>query len=398
MDLHYGSHTDHLHQQHQSAPLPAPAIPKPLGEVEEESAKPRPFFPLSLPNGTHKNHRQEPPPPLAWSRPRGRHECRKNHVVYRECMKNHAAPLGGHALDGCGEFIPSPASNPSTPASLTCAACGCHRNFHRRLLHSDEREEGVLEERDDDVEGHSRSPPPPGKGAGFNQYSSSAPHMLMVLSAGYHGTPVRPSGSPPVVAGTVSAGTPTGVVARTSVGKRFRTKFSPEQKARMQEVCEQLGWRMQRRDDALVEKRCQEIGVSRGVFKVWMHNNKHAFVGGLSSRRGGGGSGGGSTADHATSCGEGGGGGGSCVVSVNGDSGNGGSIGHAVDGSPVSSGVCEYLCAACSPGVWGRCYSAHAPTDTCLCMRVFEADVGRGRRDLFWAGCSKLAEWEDVIK
>lgn len=25
-------------------------------------------------------------------------------VIYRECLKNHAASLGGHAVDGCGEF------------------------------------------------------------------------------------------------------------------------------------------------------------------------------------------------------------------------------------------------------------------------------------------------------
>uniref|UniRef100_A0A0D3H0N3 ZF-HD dimerization-type domain-containing protein n=1 Tax=Oryza barthii TaxID=65489 RepID=A0A0D3H0N3_9ORYZ len=54
-------------------------------------------------------------------------------AVYRECLKNHAASLGGHAVDGCGEFMPSPAADAADPASLKCAACGCHRNFHRRL-------------------------------------------------------------------------------------------------------------------------------------------------------------------------------------------------------------------------------------------------------------------------
>ncbi|CAH8260575.1 unnamed protein product [Arabidopsis lyrata] len=28
--------------------------------------------------------------------------------------------------------MPSPSSTPSDPTSLKCAACGCHRNFHRR--------------------------------------------------------------------------------------------------------------------------------------------------------------------------------------------------------------------------------------------------------------------------
>jgi ZF-HD homeobox protein with Cys/His-rich dimerization domain len=53
---------------------------------------------------------------------------------YRECLKNHAACMGGHALDGCGEFMPSLEVNHADPSSLKCAACGCHRNFHRRLL------------------------------------------------------------------------------------------------------------------------------------------------------------------------------------------------------------------------------------------------------------------------
>ncbi|KAG6396051.1 hypothetical protein SASPL_142189 [Salvia splendens] len=53
-------------------------------------------------------------------------------VTYKECLKNHAAALGGHAVDGCGEFMPAPASDPALPTSLKCAACNCHRNFHRR--------------------------------------------------------------------------------------------------------------------------------------------------------------------------------------------------------------------------------------------------------------------------
>ncbi|XP_078444109.1 zinc-finger homeodomain protein 10-like [Wolffia australiana] len=191
--------------------------------------------------------------------------------VYRECMKNHAAAMGGHALDGCGEFMPSPAALPSDPSSLTCAACGCHRNFHRRVVPADpvlhfprlhhqhhhphqdrldDDEEGG-EAVDDDEEGLSTPPPPPPPPQFY-----SAPHMLMALSAGVPGP-----------------------------RKRFRTKFSAEQKEKMQELSEKLGWRMQKRDDAMVEQCCREIGVSRGVFKVWMHNNKHNFVGGPSSRR-----------------------------------------------------------------------------------------------------------------
>lgn len=41
---------------------------------------------------------------------------------------------------------------------------------------------------------------------------------------------------------------------------------------------EKLGWKMQKSDDGLVQKFCNDIGVSRGVFKVWMHNNKNSSL------------------------------------------------------------------------------------------------------------------------
>ncbi|KAG5527517.1 hypothetical protein RHGRI_028427 [Rhododendron griersonianum] len=51
-------------------------------------------------------------------------------VRYAECQKNHAASIGGYAVDGCREFIAS--GEEGTAGALACAACGCHRNFHRR--------------------------------------------------------------------------------------------------------------------------------------------------------------------------------------------------------------------------------------------------------------------------
>ncbi|XP_038680403.1 mini zinc finger protein 3-like [Tripterygium wilfordii] len=60
-------------------------------------------------------------------------------VKYRECQKNHAANIGGYAVDGCMEFMAS--GEEGINGVLTCAACGCHRNFHRR----DEETEVVCE-------------------------------------------------------------------------------------------------------------------------------------------------------------------------------------------------------------------------------------------------------------
>ncbi|KAG6774129.1 hypothetical protein POTOM_021478 [Populus tomentosa] len=55
---------------------------------------------------------------------------RKSSIRYRECQKNHAVGIGGHALDGCGEFMA--AGEEGTLDALKCAACNCHRNFHRK--------------------------------------------------------------------------------------------------------------------------------------------------------------------------------------------------------------------------------------------------------------------------
>ncbi|KAL4362281.1 hypothetical protein GQ457_04G036550 [Hibiscus cannabinus] len=56
-------------------------------------------------------------------------------VRYGECQKNHAANIGGYAVDGCREFMAS--DTEGTTGALTCAACGCHRNFHRREVETE---------------------------------------------------------------------------------------------------------------------------------------------------------------------------------------------------------------------------------------------------------------------
>lgn len=48
---------------------------------------------------------------------------------YKECRKNHAAHMGKYAVDGCCEFMA--AGEEGSAAALTCAACMCHRNFHK---------------------------------------------------------------------------------------------------------------------------------------------------------------------------------------------------------------------------------------------------------------------------
>ncbi|CAH8357348.1 unnamed protein product [Eruca vesicaria subsp. sativa] len=55
-----------------------------------------------------------------------------SNVRYVECQKNHAANIGGYAVDGCREFMAS-----GGEGTLTCAACGCHRNFHRKEVETE---------------------------------------------------------------------------------------------------------------------------------------------------------------------------------------------------------------------------------------------------------------------
>ncbi|XP_022872076.1 zinc-finger homeodomain protein 2-like [Olea europaea var. sylvestris] len=49
---------------------------------------------------------------------------------YKQCLENHTVGIDGHAVDGCIEFM-AVGANGSLDA-LKCAACNCHRNFHRK--------------------------------------------------------------------------------------------------------------------------------------------------------------------------------------------------------------------------------------------------------------------------
>lgn len=215
-------------------------------------------------------------------------------VTYKECLKNHAATMGGHAVDGCGEFMPSPTSVPTDPTSLKCAACGCHRNFHRRepdevSFLSTNPIQHVIE-----YQPHHRHhpppppppqpltiapPPPPADNTSSpaespspppisSSYYPSAPHMLLALSTGAAGGTVS---APPHIENTSGAGLS---FSNPNSKKRFRTKFTQDQKQKMHELAERVGWKMQKKDEDLILGFCNEIGVDRGVFKVWMHNNK----------------------------------------------------------------------------------------------------------------------------
>ncbi|CAM0874913.1 unnamed protein product [Alopecurus aequalis] len=220
-------------------------------------------------------------------------------VKYRECLKNHAASIGGNATDGCGEFMPS--GEEGSLEALKCSACGCHRNFHRKEL--------------DDLEGDSCASHGYGHGhrvgrrllgPAMPQHHKSSGGLLVTadhyggayaapralpslpLQPGHHHQIIMPlsmihtsesdememDGSGGVMGDALGSGGG----GSSSSKKRFRTKFTAEQKARMLDFAERVGWRLQKLDDAMVQHFCQEIGVKRRVLKVWMHNNKHTLA------------------------------------------------------------------------------------------------------------------------
>ncbi|XP_027099598.1 zinc-finger homeodomain protein 11-like [Coffea arabica] len=223
----------------------------------------QPIRSFSFTNGSskyHHRHHRQPPPQTA--------------VAYRECLKNHAANIGGHALDGCGEFMPCPTATAADPTSLNCAACGCHRNFHRREVeHSPfittTAAPHFLEFRQHRRSSSSPSPPPQQPPT----LSYPPTQMLLALSTAAHDDQQVPNHHQ--VATPVTPRETKAAAENLSGRKRFRTKFSQEQKEKMHSFAEKMGWKMQKCDDNMVQNFCNEIGVARGVLKVWMHNNKN---------------------------------------------------------------------------------------------------------------------------
>lgn len=198
---------------------------------------------------------------------------------YRECLKNHAVSIGGHAVDGCGEFMA--AGEEGTLESLKCAACSCHRNFHRKETEG----EGFHQPHPT-----SHHPPHHHPHHAHHQFSPPYPFRSPHPSGYLHVTPpshhhhqrhlALPSTSredEDVSNPSSSGGGGGGSGAAGGSKKRFRTKFTPDQKEKMLAFAERLGWRIQRQDEALVQQFCAETNVKRHVLKVWMHNNKHTL-------------------------------------------------------------------------------------------------------------------------
>ncbi|KAJ4830481.1 hypothetical protein Tsubulata_035734 [Turnera subulata] len=204
-------------------------------------------------------------------------------IRYRECLKNHAVSIGGHAVDGCGEFMA--AGDEGTLDALKCAACNCHRNFHRKETTDGSAAGGGAEgiyhhhhhQHHPQFSPYYRAPPP----AGYLHLTPPPQHRPLALPAASGGGAAGGGGysreEEDMSNPSSSGGGGSGGISGSSSKKRFRTKFTQDQKEKMLAFAERLGWRIQKHDEAAVEQFCAETGVKRHVLKVWLHNNKHTL-------------------------------------------------------------------------------------------------------------------------
>lgn len=217
----------------------------------------------------HDDESPSPSPPFKG----GMHQTYKKAAVrYRECQKNHAASMGGNARDGCGEFMAS--GEEGTLEALKCSACSCHRNFHRKETEGEfSYTFGHLQPLNNTerklILGHHNKPIMGTKsieyptGTLVSSRAAAPQHMIMgsIPSESDEQEEIGRGGPKPS--------------SDQQVKKRFRTKFTQEQKEKMLSFAERAGWRIQKQEESLVQQFCQEIGIKRRVLKVWMHNNKN---------------------------------------------------------------------------------------------------------------------------
>ncbi|GAB4848567.1 hypothetical protein Ancab_003273 [Ancistrocladus abbreviatus] len=221
-------------------------------------------------------------------------------VKYRECLKNHAAAMGGNAIDGCGEFMPS--GEEGTIEALTCSACNCHRNFHRREIEGEPSASSSCDcyhlinrgggRKIINLAHHNnKGILPPGAFGYPTSGGTLIPAARSVPIMPYNNMGFLPSESDEqedgcgiISRGPLQMAAPLQASAplhhhhhhqHQGVKKRFRTKFTQEQKEKMLNFAEKVGWKIQKQEEGVVQQFCQEIGVKRRVLKVWMHNNKH---------------------------------------------------------------------------------------------------------------------------
>ncbi|KAG5076988.1 hypothetical protein JHK82_055683 [Glycine max] len=169
---------------------------------------------------------------------------------YHECLKNHTVKTGGHTLDGCIKFLPL-------------------------------GDEGTLDETPNDtylVPYYHHSPFPLaayyGEQVGYPRVQGQQCTTL-ALSSRSRGSGGAHSSREDMeaVSDLMSGSTPHGWSSK----KRFRTRFTREQKEKMLAFAEKLGWRILKHDESAVQEFCAQTSIQPHVLKVWVHNNKYTL-------------------------------------------------------------------------------------------------------------------------
>ncbi|KAG7597050.1 ZF-HD homeobox protein Cys/His-rich dimerization domain [Arabidopsis suecica] len=163
--------------------------------------------------------------------------------VYRECMRNHAAKLGSYAIDGCLEFSQSATGD-------LCAACGCHRSYHRRI--------DVISSAQVT---HTRFP------------FTSLRRVKQLARLKWKTAEERNEEE------EEEDTEETSTEEKMTVQRRRKSKFTAEQREAMKEYAAKLGWTLKDKRALREEIRvfCEGIGVSRYLFKTWVNNNKKFY-------------------------------------------------------------------------------------------------------------------------
>ncbi|CAF2115295.1 hypothetical protein Bca4012_096701 [Brassica carinata] len=166
--------------------------------------------------------------------------------LYKECMRNHAAKLGSYAVDGCREY-----SQPST--GDLCAACGCHRSYHRRI----------------EVQ-------PSGQVTRARFPFTSLRRVKQLARLKWKAAAEdREEQEEQEEEDTEETSTE----ERMTVKRRRKSKFTAEQREAMRDYAAKLGWTL--KDKRAVREEisifCERIGVTRYLFKTWVNNNKKFY-------------------------------------------------------------------------------------------------------------------------
>ncbi|KAI3988092.1 hypothetical protein MKX01_011881 [Papaver californicum] len=209
--------------------------------------------------------------------------------VYGECQRNHSAKLGMNTRDGCGEYM----ADDTTQRGLYCDACGCHRNFHKKIvvLVDNEDDDELLEyEATASVGGVAYEPQQQQQQQQQEQQHAATlgestraniSNALLVKDEQRHSEhqDIYATSTANNTGNRNKQGRGTG---SSSYGYR-RSRFSHTQKEKLIRLGFSIGWRMPTKSSPIeheeaIRKLCNEFGITRFVFKTWMNNQKKYHV------------------------------------------------------------------------------------------------------------------------